>query len=83
MFKFAFKRSLCHGGTSIVSCVGNSASLCIEFLDKNDNHHRLNGPAIIGTNGHRSWYINGQYFTEERYIDYIKFMNLVKENYVK
>jgi hypothetical protein len=77
MFKFAFKRSLRHGGTSIVSCVGNIASLWLEFYNKDNNLHRLDGPAVVRQGSNHSWYINGQYFTEERYNDQIKWMKNV------
>jgi hypothetical protein len=27
---------------------------------QNDNLHRLDGPAVVNTNGYTAWYVNGQ-----------------------
>jgi hypothetical protein len=67
MFKFAFKRSLGHGGTVKISFLewNYGTGLRLEFSDKDGNPHRLDGPAIVWENGDLSWFINGDYYTEE------------------
>ena len=38
----------------------------------NGNFHREDGPAIEYANGHKSWYLNGQFLTEEEFNNRIK-----------
>ena len=39
----------------------------IRYFNENNKKHRLDGPAVIFTNGDKCWYINGMQYIEEEF----------------
>jgi hypothetical protein len=44
----------------------------IYWSNDKDQLHRLDGPAIEYTDGHKAWYVNGEDMTEKEFNEYIK-----------
>ena len=38
-----------------------------EYLNKDGKHHRLDGPAIEGSDGSKWWYVEGECLTEQQF----------------